>query len=156
MVSIPTNRPVTASMSRTHLQDQGRQVRPPSWRTSPTRTSRASRCWSARVSVEISERSPALLAKGGIPHNVLNAKQHEREAEIIKDAGKQGAVTIATNMAGRGVDIKLGEGVADLGGLYVVGTERHERRRIDNQLRGRSGRQGDPGRRAFTCRPKTT
>src|SRR5205823_14659776 len=76
-------------------------------------------------------------------------KQHEREAEIIKDAGQRGAVTIATNMAGRGVDIKLGEGVLDLGGLYVIGTERHESRRIDNQLRGRSGRQGDAGESRF-------
>src|SRR5207249_5907429 len=82
-------------------------------------------------------------------HNVLNAKEHEREAEIIKDAGQKHAVTIATNMAGRGVDIKLGEGVVDLGGLYVLGTERHEARRIDNQLRGRSGRQGDPGESRF-------
>src|SRR5207249_3541073 len=82
-------------------------------------------------------------------HNVLNAKEHEREAEIIKDAGQKHAVTIATNMAGRGVDIKLGEGVIDLGGLYVLGTERHEARRIDNQLRGRSGRQGDPGESRF-------
>ncbi len=84
-----------------------------------------------------------------MPHNVLNAKQHEREAEIIKNAGQQNAVTIATNMAGRGVDIKLGEGVPELGGLYVLGTERHESRRIDNQLRGRSGRQGDNGESRF-------
>ena len=85
----------------------------------------------------------------GIPHEVLNAKNHEREAQIVEQAGQLGAVTIATNMAGRGVDIKLGEGVADLGGLYVLGTERHESRRIDNQLRGRSGRQGDPGETRF-------
>src|SRR5581483_7093446 len=90
-----------------------------------------------------------LLKRNGIPHNVLNAKQHDREAEIIKDAGQKHAVTIATNMAGRGVDIKLGEGVRELGGLYVLGTERHESRRIDNQLRGRSGRQGDPGESRF-------
>ena len=80
-----------------------------------------------------------------MPHEVLNAKNHEREAEIIAKAGEKGAITIATNMAGRGTDIKLGEGVKELGGLYVIGTERHESRRIDNQLRGRSGRQGDPG-----------
>ena len=85
----------------------------------------------------------------GIKHNVLNAKEHAREAEIIKDAGQKGAATIATNMAGRGVDIKLGEGVLEAGGLYVLGTERHESRRIDNQLRGRSGRQGDPGETRF-------
>jgi len=97
------------------------------------------------IDVETSEYLSQILQRRGIEHNVLNAKQHEREAEIIKDAGEKQAVTIATNMAGRGVDIKLGEGVVDLGGLYVLGTERHEARRIDNQLRGRSGRQGDPG-----------
>jgi preprotein translocase subunit SecA len=101
------------------------------------------------ISVEVSEHLSQLLTRQGIPHNVLNAKQHEREAEIIKDAGEPGAVTIATNMAGRGVDIKLGEGVVEAGGLYVLGTERHEARRIDNQLRGRSGRQGDPGESRF-------
>ncbi|MBA3635818.1 MAG: preprotein translocase subunit SecA [Rubrobacteraceae bacterium] len=101
------------------------------------------------VSVDVSERLSALLNRRGIAHNVLNAKQHEREAEIIAEAGEQGAVTIATNMAGRGTDIKLGEGVAEIGGLYVLGTERHEARRIDNQLRGRSGRQGDQGESRF-------
>jgi preprotein translocase subunit SecA len=101
------------------------------------------------VSVDVSERLAALLNRRGIAHNVLNAKQHEREAEIIAGAGERGAVTIATNMAGRGTDIKLGEGVSELGGLYVLGTERHEARRIDNQLRGRSGRQGDPGESRF-------
>ncbi|MEK6275405.1 MAG: preprotein translocase subunit SecA [Actinomycetota bacterium] len=101
------------------------------------------------ISVEVSEHLSQLLTRSGIPHNVLNAKAHEREAEIIKDAGQTGAVTIATNMAGRGVDIKLAEGITDLGGLYVLGTERHEARRIDNQLRGRSGRQGDPGESRF-------
>jgi preprotein translocase subunit SecA len=101
------------------------------------------------ISVEVSEHLAQLLTRRGVPHNVLNAKQHEREAEIIKDAGEPGAVTIATNMAGRGVDIKLGAGVVERGGLYVLGTERHEARRIDNQLRGRSGRQGDPGLSRF-------
>jgi preprotein translocase subunit SecA len=101
------------------------------------------------VSVDVSERLSALLKRRGIAHNVLNAKQHEREAEIIAGAGERGAVTIATNMAGRGTDIKLGEGVAEIGGLYVLGTERHEARRIDNQLRGRSGRQGDQGESRF-------
>ncbi|MDH4103451.1 MAG: preprotein translocase subunit SecA [Thermoleophilia bacterium] len=101
------------------------------------------------IAVETSEYLAELLKRKGIPHNVLNAKEHEREGEIIKDAGQSGAVTIATNMAGRGVDIKLGEGVVELGGLYVLGTERHESRRIDNQLRGRSGRQGDPGETRF-------
>ena len=101
------------------------------------------------IAVETSEYLSELLSRQGIPHNVLNAKEHAREAEIIKDAGQVGAVTIATNMAGRGVDIKLGEGVVAAGGLYVLGTERHEARRIDNQLRGRSGRQGDPGESRF-------
>ncbi|MGY3777210.1 preprotein translocase subunit SecA [Isobaculum melis] len=97
------------------------------------------------VAVETSELMASLLTQKGIPHQVLNAKNHFKEAEIIKHAGESGAVTIATNMAGRGTDIKLGEGVIEAGGLAVIGTERHESRRIDNQLRGRSGRQGDPG-----------
>jgi len=101
------------------------------------------------IDVAVSEHLSQLLERQGIPHNVLNAKQHEKEAGIIAEAGRKGAVTIATNMAGRGVDIKLEEGVVDLGGLYVLGTERHEARRIDNQLRGRSGRQGDPGESRF-------
>ncbi|WP_182103448.1 preprotein translocase subunit SecA [Niallia taxi] len=97
------------------------------------------------VAIETSEIISKYLSKKGIPHDVLNAKNHEREAEIIATAGEKGAVTIATNMAGRGTDIKLGEGIKEVGGLAVIGTERHESRRIDNQLRGRSGRQGDPG-----------
>src|SRR5204863_1109780 len=101
------------------------------------------------IDVQVSEHLSQLLQRQGVPHTVLNAKEHERESEIIKDAGQVGAVTIATNMAGRGVDIKLADGVTDLGGLYVLGTERHEARRIDNQLRGRSGRQGDPGESRF-------
>lgn len=101
------------------------------------------------ISIESSEYLSSILKKRGIPHEVLNAKNHEREAEIIAKAGQKGAVTIATNMAGRGTDIKLGPGVAELGGLAVIGTERHESRRIDNQLRGRSGRQGDPGYSKF-------
>src|SRR5207245_1939950 len=101
------------------------------------------------IAVETSEYLSQLLTRQGIPHNVRNAKEHAREAETIKDAGQKGAVTIATNMAGRGVDIKLGDGVVEAGGLYVLATERHEARRIDNQLRGRSGRQGDPGESRF-------
>lgn len=101
------------------------------------------------VSVESNEEISALLTKAGVPHEVLNAKNQAREAEIISHAGEKGAVTLATNMAGRGTDIKLGEGVRELGGLCVFGTERHESRRIDNQLRGRSGRQGDPGYSRF-------
>ncbi|MFA5560283.1 MAG: preprotein translocase subunit SecA [Acholeplasmataceae bacterium] len=101
------------------------------------------------IAVETSEYLSSLLSKRRIPHEVLNAKQHEREAEIVEKAGLKGSVTIATNMAGRGTDIKLGEGVVELGGLAVIGSERHESRRIDNQLRGRSGRQGDPGYSRF-------
>ncbi len=101
------------------------------------------------VSIEKSEHLSSLLSRKGIKHEVLNAKQHEREAAIVADAGQRGNVTIATNMAGRGTDIVLGEGVAELGGLHIIGTDRHEARRIDNQLRGRSGRQGDPGSSRF-------
>ncbi|MCY0879220.1 MAG: preprotein translocase subunit SecA [Firmicutes bacterium] len=101
------------------------------------------------VSIEKSERLSQMLKERNIPHNVLNAKFHEQEAEIIAKAGQRGAVTIATNMAGRGTDIVLGEGVAEMGGLHIIGTERHESRRIDNQLRGRAGRQGDPGSSRF-------
>ena len=101
------------------------------------------------ISVEISELLARMLKRNNIPHNVLNAKQHQSEAEIVARAGQRGAVTIATNMAGRGTDIKLGEGIKELGGLHIIGTERHESRRIDLQLRGRSGRQGDPGSSRF-------
>ena len=101
------------------------------------------------ISIEKSEYLSKLLGRRGIPHQVLNAKFHEKEAEIVAEAGQKGTVTIATNMAGRGTDILLGEGVVELGGLHIIGTERHESRRIDNQLRGRSGRQGDPGSSQF-------
>ena len=101
------------------------------------------------INIDISEKISFLLKKKGIKHSVLNAKHHEQEAEIIADAGQKGRVTIATNMAGRGTDIKLGEGIQDVGGLHILGTSRHESRRIDNQLRGRSGRQGDPGSSRF-------
>ncbi|MCE7855602.1 MAG: hypothetical protein DYG97_03525 [Ignavibacteria bacterium CHB3] len=101
------------------------------------------------TSVEVSETISRMLKRKGVQHNVLNAKQHQREAEIVAHAGEISAVTIATNMAGRGTDIKLGAGVKDRGGLYILGTERHESRRIDRQLRGRSGRQGDPGTSKF-------
>jgi preprotein translocase subunit SecA len=101
------------------------------------------------ISIDISENLSKQLKKRGIKHTVLNAKNHEGEAEIIAMAGQKGAVTISTNMAGRGTDIVLGEGVIELGGLHILGTERHESRRIDNQLRGRSGRQGDPGSSRF-------
>jgi preprotein translocase subunit SecA len=101
------------------------------------------------VSIEKSEILDKMLVRAGIPHSVLNAKHHQKEAEIIANAGQKKNVTISTNMAGRGTDIVLGEGVTDLGGLHILGTERHESRRIDNQLRGRSGRQGDPGSSRF-------
>ena len=101
------------------------------------------------ISIDVSEKISNMLKKEGVKHSVLNAKQHDKEAEIIAEAGQTGRVTIATNMAGRGTDIKLGEGVADLGGLHILGTSRHESRRIDNQLRGRSGRQGDQGSSRF-------
>jgi preprotein translocase subunit SecA len=101
------------------------------------------------TSVEVSETLSRMLKRKGIPHEVLNAKQHQREAQIIQNAGLKSAITIATNMAGRGTDIKLGPGIADLGGLHIIGTERHEARRIDRQLRGRAGRQGDPGSSKF-------
>src|SRR5213078_1871492 len=101
------------------------------------------------ISVEVSEHLSRLLKKAGIIHSVLNAKYHQQEAEIVARAGQRAAVTIATNMAGRGTDIKLGPGVAEIGGLHVIGTERHEARRIDRQLRGRCARQGDPGSSHF-------
>ena len=101
------------------------------------------------ISIDVSEKISEMLKKEKVPHEVLNAKQHDREAEIIAGAGQLGKVTIATNMAGRGTDIKLGEGVREVGGLHILGTSRHESRRIDNQLRGRSGRQGDPGSSRF-------
>ena len=101
------------------------------------------------ISIDISESLSEKLKKRGIKHTVLNAKHHSQEAEIVALAGQKGAVTISTNMAGRGTDIVLGEGVTDLGGLHILGTGRHESRRIDNQLRGRSGRQGDPGSSRF-------
>ena len=101
------------------------------------------------TSIEKSEYLSSLLKKKGVPHKVLNARYHEQEAEIVSHAGELGNITIATNMAGRGTDIKLGEGVLEVGGLKIIGTERHESRRIDNQLRGRSGRQGDKGHSRF-------
>jgi preprotein translocase subunit SecA len=101
------------------------------------------------TSVEVSETLSRMLKRKNIPHNVLNAKQHQKEADVVAHAGEAGAITIATNMAGRGTDIKLGAGIVEKGGLYILGTERHESRRIDRQLRGRSGRQGDPGTSKF-------
>ena len=150
VVEIPTNvdgRP--RRRERPRLQDEGGKVRRRRRATSRSATRAGQPVLVGTIAVETSEYLSQLLTRKGIKHNVLNAKEHAREAEIIKDAGQPGAVTIATNMAGRGVDIKLGDGVRELGGLYVLGTERHESRRIDNQLRGRSGRQGDPGETRF-------
>jgi preprotein translocase subunit SecA len=158
VVVIPTNRPIVARRpGRRHLQDQAREVQrrrrgdrglprqPSARRSSVRRASKSASC------------SPHAQAQRH-PHNVLNAKQHQREAEIVADAGLPGAVTIATNMAGRGTDIKLGPGVKDAGGLVqIIGTERHEARRIDRQLRGRAGTPGRPRLdRSSSSRSKTT
>ena len=142
---IPTNKPCI----RQDLQDMVYKSEDAKWRAIVAeikdRHSKGQPLLVGTASIEKSEHLHGLLEKEGIPHEVLNAKNHSREAEIIQYAGHEGKVTIATNMAGRGTDIALGPGVTDLGGLHVLGTERHESRRIDNQLRGRSGRQGDPG-----------
>lgn len=149
VLAIPTNRPVIRKdyedvvyMTRREkynaildeIEDQHKEGRP---------------ILVGTVSVDVSETLARMLKRRGISHSVLNAKQHKKEAEIVTDAGRKGAVTIATNMAGRGTDIKLGDGVVDVGGLFIIGSERHESRRIDNQLRGRAGRQGDPGGSIF-------
>ena len=149
VVVIPTNRPIARKdhadeVYRTHKEKISaivEEVRESHEKGQPVLV--------GTITIESSEELSKELRRAGIKHNVLNAKFHEREAEIVADAGQFGAVTIATNMAGRGTDIKLGEGVVDAGGLKIVGTERHESRRIDNQLRGRSGRQGDPGESKF-------
>src|SRR5213078_4105819 len=149
VVEIPTN----VSVARLDKQDQVFKTKEGKFaavaRDIKERSQKGQPVLVGTIAVETSEYLSQLLTRQGVTHNVLNAKEHAREAEIIKDAGQPSAVTIATNMAGRGVDIKLGEGVADAGGLYVLATERHESRRIDNQLRGRSGRQGDPGETRF-------
>ncbi|MDF0726089.1 preprotein translocase subunit SecA [Cytobacillus sp. S13-E01] len=145
VVSIPTNRPITrddrADLIFKSIDGKFRAV----VEDIAERNAKGQPVLVGTVAIETSELIAKYLTKKGIKHHVLNAKNHEREAEIIENAGQYGAVTIATNMAGRGTDIKLGEGVIEAGGLAVIGTERHESRRIDNQLRGRSGRQGDPG-----------
>src|SRR6476619_3111066 len=151
VVEIPTNRPVTRNDENDFIYKTKEGRFKAVIEDIKERHERGQPVLVGTIAVETSEYLSALLTRAGIKHNVLNAKEHAREAEIIMDAGQVGAVTIATNMAGRGVDIKLGEGVLDQGGLYVLGTERHEARRIDNQLRGRSGRQGDPGETRF-CR----
>jgi preprotein translocase subunit SecA len=146
---IPTNMPmIRTRLSRCDLQDPPGKVRC-RYRGDQSTQQKGQPVLVGTVSIDISEQLAKKLKKQGIPHEVLNAKNHEKEAEIISMAGQKGAVTISTNMAGRGTDIVLGEGVTELGGLHILGTERHESRRIDNQLRGRSGRQGDPGSSRF-------
>jgi len=149
VISIPTNVPVIRKDQPDLIYKTEREKFDAVIRDIKERNKRGQPVLVGTASIEKSEALHALLKKEKIPHNVLNAKNHEHEAEIIKDAGKKGAVTIATNMAGRGVDIKIDDEIRALGGLYIIGTERHESRRIDNQLRGRSGRQGDPGESRF-------
>lgn len=145
VIAIPTNRPIArddrADLIYSSMEGKFRAVA----EDIKERNAKGQPVLVGTVAIETSEIISKYLTKFGVKHNVLNAKNHGREAEIILEAGQRGAVTIATNMAGRGTDIKLGEGVKEVGGLAVIGTERHESRRIDNQLRGRSGRQGDPG-----------
>jgi preprotein translocase subunit SecA len=149
VLPIPTNRPNT----RVDENDQVFKTRREKFNaviaTIEAAHAKGQPCLCGTASVEASETLARMLKRAKIPHAVLNAKFHEQEAEIVSRAGHRGAVTVSTNMAGRGTDIKLGEGVADLGGLFVIGTERHESRRIDRQLRGRCARQGDPGRSQF-------
>lgn len=149
VVSIPTNRPVVRDDSPDLLYPNLKSKFAAVVREIKARHEKGQPILVGTVAVETSEYLSRLLTLEGIPHEVLNAKNHFKEAEIVMSAGQKGAVTIATNMAGRGTDIKLGSGVKELGGLAVIGTERHESRRIDNQLRGRAGRQGDPGASQF-------
>lgn len=149
VVTIPTNRPLTRQDEQDEVYRTAREKFNVIADEIANAQKRGQPVLVGTVSVEKSELLSSLLKKRNIPHEVLNAKNHGREATIIANAGQAGNVTISTNMAGRGTDIKLGDGVTDAGGLYVIGTERHESRRIDNQLRGRSGRQGDPGRSKF-------
>jgi len=145
VVEIPTNRPLVRIDANDEIYSTMQSKYKAIANEIKERNGRGQPILVGTISIETSELLSKLLKRRGVKHDVLNAKQHEREAEIVENAGKKYAVTIATNMAGRGTDIKLGEGVVALGGLAVIGTERHESRRIDNQLRGRSGRQGDPG-----------
>jgi len=149
VVVIPTNKPIVRDDQEDHIYKTKREkynavidfIEEARENRQPTLV--------GTTNVEVSETLARMLKRRGVPHNVLNAKQHRREAEIVANAGLPGAVTIATNMAGRGTDIKLGPGVKEAGGLVIIGTERHEARRIDRQLRGRAGRQGDPGLSRF-------
>ena len=149
VIEIPTNRPV----QRVDLEDAVYKTKKEKYKAVVEEVKRAHATGQpvlvGTITIEVSELLSGMLKKEGIKHNVLNAKYHEQEAEIVADAGVHGAVTIATNMAGRGTDIKLDDEAREAGGLKIIGTERHESRRIDNQLRGRSGRQGDPGESRF-------
>ena len=149
VITIPTNRPVQRIDAHDVIYPSLKSKFKAVVRDIKERHDKGQPILVGTVAVETSELISEMLHKEGIPHEVLNAKNHFKEAEIVMMAGQRGAVTIATNMAGRGTDIKLGKGVKELGGLCVIGTERHESRRIDNQLRGRSGRQGDPGATQF-------
>ncbi len=149
VVEIPPNRPVKRIDHPDHLYKTKKEKYEAAVQDIVESHEKGQPVLVGTITIEDSELVSKMLKRNGIPHQVLNAKFHEKEAEIVALAGQKGAVTIATNMAGRGTDIKLGEGVAELGGLKIIGTERHEARRIDNQLRGRSGRQGDPGESRF-------
>lgn len=149
VVVIPTNRPIARDDKTDAIYKSEKGKLMAVAKTVKEKHAQGQPTLIGTISIERSEMISKLLEKEGVAHNVLNAKHHKREAEIVAQAGQKGAVTIATNMAGRGTDIKLGEGVADLGGLCIIGTERHESRRIDNQLRGRAGRQGDAGESQF-------
>ena len=149
VVVIPTNRPITRSDEDDAIYKTKREKYNAIIEKIKELKEQRRPVLVGTTSVEVSETISRMLKRQGVQHNVLNAKQHQREAEVVAFAGQPGAVTIATNMAGRGTDIKLGAGVKDSGGLYILGTERHEARRIDRQLRGRSGRQGDPGTTKF-------
>lgn len=149
VVVIPTNRPITRSDEDDAIYKTKREKYNAIIEKIKALKEERRPVLVGTTSVEVSETISRMLKRQGVQHNVLNAKQHQREAEVVAFAGQPGAVTIATNMAGRGTDIKLGAGVKDSGGLYILGTERHEARRIDRQLRGRSGRQGDPGTTKF-------
>ncbi len=149
VVVIPTNKPMVRTDNDDVIYRTRREKYNAVIQEIETRRKASQPVLVGTTSVEVSETLSRMLKRQSVPHNVLNAKQHQREAEIVAHAGLPGSVTIATNMAGRGTDIKLGPGVADAGGLHIIGTERHEARRIDRQLRGRSGRQGDPGSSQF-------
>ena len=150
VVVIPTNEPVVRDDQEDQIyRTEAREIQRHDRGDRATSTTHGRPVLVGTISVEVSETLSRMLKRSGIAHNVLNAKQHQREAEIVAHAGEPGAVTIATNMAGRGTDIKLGAGVREAGGLHIIGTERHESRRIDRQLRGRAGRQGDPGSSKF-------